>query len=44
VPDDLWERMQRATSDQGTSIAAVTREFYERYARAYEERYVVDGD
>lgn len=43
VPDDLWDRMKRATSDQGTTIAEVTREFYERYARAWEERYTL-GD
>lgn len=43
VPDELWERMKRATSDQGTNVAEVTREFYEQYARAYEDRYVGDS-
>lgn len=34
--------MLRATADQGTTIAAVTRECYEKYVRDYENRYAVD--
>lgn len=41
VPDELWEKMLRATADQGTTIAEVTRDCYEQYVRAYENRYAL---